>query len=142
MQNDRKADRFVKEIHALKQTKNRDIALFVLQNTDYWLPELPRDPANNSTNTNECKENDKSEKELHDSLCKRALIRMSNHGELKKLVSKFREEYPNWQAKLPTLLPVLGNKQRQKDDKFKTKRRREERERRKGKNKIAACELC
>ena len=135
LQNNRKADRFVQEIHALKKAKKRDIALFVLQNTDYWLPELPRDLVNNSTNSNECKENEKSEKELHDSLGKRALIRMSNHGEVKKLVSKFREDYPSWQGNLPRLLTVLGKKQRQKDDKSKIKRRREERERRKEKNK-------
>ena len=134
LQNDRKADRLVKEIYALKKAKKRDIALFVLQNTDSWLPELPRHLVNNDGVQSVCNDTDK-DKELLDSLSKRALIRMSNHGAVKKLVTQFRQDYPRWNDDLPGLLAVLGKKQRLKDELSKSNRRKEERKRRKQKNK-------
>jgi len=134
LQNERKADRLVKEIYALKKAKKRDIALFVLQNTDSWLPELPRHLVSNDNVQSVSNDTDKN-KELIDSLSKRALIRMSNHGVVKKLVTQFRQDYPRWNEDLPGLLAVLGNKQRLKDELSKSNRRKEERKRRKQKNK-------
>ena len=134
IQNDRKADRLIKEIHELKKIKKRDVALFVLQNTDYWLPELPRNLVMDNTQ-NELQDAEQKDKKLLDSLSKRALIRMSNHGDVKKIVGQFRQDYPSWNEKLPGLIAVLGKKQREKDEFSKTKRRQEERKRRKEKNK-------
>ena len=134
IQNDRKANRLIKEIHELKKMKKRDIALFVLQNTDYWLPELPRNLVMDNIQ-NELQDAEQKDKELLDSLSKRALIRMSNHGDIKKIVGQFRQDYPSWNEKLPGLIAVLGKKQRDKDELSKTKRRQEERKRRKEKNK-------
>ena len=135
LQNDRKADRLITEIQALKKTRKRDVALFVLQNTDHWLPELPRNLITQNNIENESQNLEKNEKELYDALCKRALIRMSNHGDVKKLVGQFRQDYPSWNEKLTGLLAILGKKQREKDEYSKTKRRREERKRRKEKSK-------
>merc|ERR1711944_336617 len=95
LQNDRKADRLITEIQALKKTRKRDVALFVLQNTDHWLPELPRNLINQNNIENESQNLEKNEKQLYDALCKRALIRMSNHGDVKKLVGQFRQDYPS-----------------------------------------------
>ena len=120
----------MKEICLLKQAKKRNIALFVLQNVDYWLPEIPR-----STNVNiDEKSSESNDLLLEETLRKRVLTRMSNHSEIKKEVTKFRELYSDWNKKVAELLPVLGNKQRQKDEKVKIKRRQEERRRRNAKN--------
>ena len=109
----------MKEICLLKQAKKRNIALFVLQNVDYWLPEIPR-----STNVNiDEKSSESNDLLLEETLRKRVLTRMSNHSEIKKEVTKFRELYSDWNKKVAELLPVLGNKQRQKDEKVKIKRR-------------------
>ena len=124
----------IKEIHELKKIKKRDVALFVLQNTDYWLPELPRNLVMDNMQ-NELQDAEQKDIELRDSLSKRALIRMSNHGDVKKIVGQFRQDYPSWNDKLPGLIAVLGKKQREKDEFSKTKRRQEERKRRKEKNK-------
>ena len=120
----------MKEICLLKQANKRNIAHFVLQNVDHWLPEIPRSTI---VDTNE-KSNESNDLLLEETLRKRVLTRMSNHSEVKKEVNKFRELYSDWNKKLAELLPVLGNKQRQKDEKVKIKRRQEERRRRNVKN--------
>ena len=120
----------MKEICLLKQAKKRNIALFVLQNVDHWLPEIPRSTI---VDINE-KSSESNDLLLEETLRKRVLTRMSNHSEVKKEVTKFRELYSDWNKKLAELLPVLGNKQRQKDEKVKIKRRQEERRRRNVKN--------
>ena len=120
----------MKEICLLKQAKKRNIALFVLQNIDHWLPEIPRSTI---VDINE-ESSESNDLLLEETLRKRVLTRMSNHSEVKKEVTKFRELYSDWNKKLSELLPVLGNKQRQKDEKVKIKRRQEERRRRNVKN--------
>ena len=90
--------------------------LFVLQNVDHWLPEIPRSTI---VDINE-KSSESNDLLLEETLRKRVLTRMSNHSEVKKEVTKFRELYSDWNKKLAELLPVLGNKQRQKDEPTKT----------------------
>lgn len=136
VQNEKKADRFGKEIRLLQKSKKRDIALFVLQNVDHWLPELPRNLLENDLDDNreatiKNKALAEKENELETALRKRALTRIANHTEVKKTISKFREDYPTWKDQIPLLLPLLGMKQREKDEKAKHKRRQEERKRRK-----------
>ena len=131
VQNDRKADRFRKEIAILKKIKKKDAALFVLENLECWMPELPKNLTNYNDMNDDEKDNTENDKALEAALRKRVLIRLANHTEIKKVVCKFREDYPNWKEKLPVIIPVLGIKQRQKEEKSKSKRRQEERKRRK-----------
>ena len=120
----------MREIRLLKQAKKRNVALFVLQNVDHWLPEIPRSTI---VDIDE-KSSESNDLLLEETLRKRVLTRMSNHSEVKKEVTKFRELYSDWNKKLAELLPVLGDKQRQKDEKVKIKRRQEERRQRNVKN--------
>jgi hypothetical protein len=134
IQNERKSDRIGKEIRILRATKKPDAAKFVLQNTDSWLPELPRNLTEGDKADNNEEGPKEKEEQLEAALRTRVLIRLANHTEIKKVISKFRQENPKWKEQLPDLLQLLGKKQRQKDEKAKAKRREEERKRRKERN--------
>merc|ERR1719391_31678 len=42
----------------------------------------------------------------------RAFVRVSEHNSVKKIIDKFRNEYPDWESNLPKLIQSLGKKKK------------------------------
>ena len=102
-QNERKVERFRREIEILKKASRDSIGRWVL--------------VNKMTFNDILKEETKTQ---NFDLEARVFCRISDHSATKSVIEEFRQKYEDWEVSVPTLLSTLGKK-RKKMDKTKTK---------------------
>merc|ERR1712029_1251179 len=94
-QNERKVTRYVLEIELLKKSSRDSISRYVLI-TKKSFKDVVR----------------KESKKQKYNMKLRAFVRVSEHNSVKKIIDKFRNEYPDWESNLPKLIQSLGKKKK------------------------------
>ena len=102
-QNERKVERFIKEIDILKKSSKDSIARWMLVNKKTFNEILKEET-----------------KTLKFDLEARVFSRISDHSSTRSLISNFRKKHDDWETSLPSLLSTLGKKRKKNTTKTKT----------------------
>merc|ERR1719414_403368 len=94
--NDRKVARFVQEVQILRREPKDTIARWLVAN-EMSLEEVTSDKT------------DKLDVRL------RAVVRVSEHKAVRKVLDQFRLAHPHWKSRVPKLLKTLGKKRKKED---------------------------